>query len=131
MRPRGAACYVVCAPGYTAVERTLDYAPPTLPRAPRRGPLAILAVALAMAGATSAVYGAAHGALDYLGTFGGCATGRGEALFQLHVLTPLSFSLSAFGWWLAERVGMGVLLCRSSLWAGVAAWLTACVCAFK
>lgn len=113
------------------MERTLDYAPVTLPGASRRWPLATLAVALAIIGGTLAVYAAADGARDYLGTFGGCATGRTEALFQLQILTPLSFALPAFGWWLAKRVGIGVLLCRSSLWAGVAAWVTACVCAFK
>jgi hypothetical protein len=113
------------------VERTLDYAPVTLPGVSRRWPLATVAVVLALGGATFAVDGAAEGARAYLGTFGGCATGRREALFQLQVLTPLSFSLPAFGWWLAKRVGTGVVLCRSSLLAAVAAWVTSCVCAFK
>jgi hypothetical protein len=113
------------------VDRTLDYAPVTLHGPPRRWPLAAFAMTIATAGATLAVYGAADGALDYLATFGGCATGRIEARFQLQVLTPLSFSLPAFGWWLAKRVGVGVLLCRSTLWASIAAWLTACALAFN
>jgi hypothetical protein len=112
------------------VKRTLDYAPVTLPGASRRWPVATVAVALAIMGATLAVYGAVDGARDYLGTFGGCVTGRTQALFQLRILTPLFFSLPAFGWWLAKRVGTGVLPCRASLWVSMAAWITACVCAF-
>ena len=109
----------------------IAYAPVTLPGASRRWPLAMLAVALAITGAALGVCGAADGACDYLAASGGCATGRPDALLQLQILTPLSFSLPAFGWWLAKRVGIGVLVCRSSFWAGVAAWVIACVCAFK
>src|SRR5687768_419204 len=113
------------------MEHLLDYAPALSPVAGmRRWQTGAATVVLATAGAALAVYGSADGAIDYLATFGGCATGRGEAQFQLQVLTPLSFTLPASGWWLANRVGFGVLLCRSALWAGIAAWLTACACAF-
>ena len=64
----------------------------------------------------------------YLGTFGECGTGRQAATFQLTVLTPMLFSLPAAGWFLASRVGLGVLPCRCATWASVAAWATAFAC---
>lgn len=112
------------------MEHTLEYAPIKLPGTSRRWPLATLAILLATGGAGAAVYSAADGAHDYLGTFGGCATGRVEAIFQLQIITPLTISLPTLGWWLAKQIGLGVRLCRCSLWAGIAAWATACVCAF-
>ena len=107
------------------MERTLDYASPTIPRFTRRWPLAALAMTVSVMGAAWAVKTSVDAAQTYLGTFGGCATGRSGALFDLNVIIPMSFSLPGFGWWLAKRVGIGELLCRTSLWAAVAAWATA------
>jgi hypothetical protein len=114
------------------MEPTLDYASrPQQRNAFRRGMASVSAVTIATIGAAAGVCLSAQGALEYLGSFGGCATGREEALFELRVLVPIACSLAGAGWWLANRVGEGVLICRCAFWAGVAAWVTACICAFK
>src|SRR5205809_2372107 len=114
------------------MEPTLDYAsPPQQSNEFRRGMAGAAAVTIATIGAAAAVYFSAQGAQEYLESFGGCATGRGEALFELKVLVPVACSLAGAGWWLARRAGAGVLICRCAFWVGVGAWATAGVCAFK
>ena len=87
--------------------------------------VAAVAEVVAVAGTALAVLCAVSGARDYLGTFGGCTTGRGEAVRQVRLYTPILFSLPAPGWVLAQRAGLSVLPCRCCLWAALSAWLTA------
>lgn len=111
-----------------AVRLPVDYAHVSLTQESRRRRLrAIAAVAevVAVAGAALAVLCAIVGARDYLGTFGGCATGRGEAIRLVRFYTPMLLSLPAAGWVLAQRAGLSVLPCRCCLWAALAAWVTA------
>jgi hypothetical protein len=110
------------------VRPPLDYAPAALTRESRRRRLRAIAAAaevVAVAGTALAVLCAIGGARDYLGTFGGCATGRGEAVRQVRLYTPILFSLPVAGWVLAQRAGLSVLPCRCCLWAALAAWLAA------
>jgi hypothetical protein len=116
--------------GGNAVKPTLDYASIGTPGEPRQSPLAGFGMMLAVLGACGAVYNSVDGAMAYLGTFGGCATGRGEALFQLQTLAPVACGMAAVGWVMSSHVGRGALFCRTALWMGIAGWLTACVCAF-
>lgn len=109
---------------------TLDYEP--VARRDRGGRFWVAAGAMILAVLASgyAVYGAVDAARGYVGSFGGCATGRWEALFQLQVVSPIACSFAGVAWMVAKHVGAGVVLCRGATWVGVAGWLTACACAW-
>ena len=114
------------------MDEVLDYATPR-PRPLGLRPQCLLATTLvtATAGGILTVYAAADGANDYLGTLLGCATGRPDARRQLLVLAPLAASLPASAWSLARQIRVGVLYCRCSTLAAMAAWVTACAIAFR
>jgi hypothetical protein len=81
------------------VRLLLDYAATLLARESRRRRLrTIAAVAEVVAVAGTALAGLClGGARDYLGTFGGCATRRGEAIRQVRLYTPMLLWLPAAG----------------------------------
>ena len=114
---------------YTAVERTLDYA--SVPATSHFAWLAKAAPVVAVAGAAIAVITSISSAQSLIGTFSGCATGRQEAAFSLLVLPPAACALPATAWFFAGTSKMALLVCRCSLWSGVAAWLTAWACMFS
>src|SRR4051812_28905482 len=133
MVTRGGGERNVAGPGrrYTAprdvMDRTLDYATVSQPAARGASVLPAFGMILAVLGASASVYMSIDGAMVYLESFGGCAWGRGEALFQLRMVAPVACWIAGMGWMLAAHGGWGVLLCRTALLMGIAGWLTACV----
>lgn len=105
------------------MERVLDYS--NLETSFRNRLIASAAAVAAFVGGMLALGLTIHSAQDLVGTFGGCATGRQGAAFGLLCYPPLASAIPASAWRLVAHSKSTALCCRCSLWAGLAAWLTA------
>lgn len=111
------------------VPLTLDYASPAKPPA---GPGSTRAAPLvAICGAALSVFASISNAQSVIGPHGGCGTGREQAKLFLLVLPPVLCSLPALACQSAAPAKLAMLICRCSVWSCVAAWITACVFAFR
>lgn len=98
--------------------RCLDYAPGSHPAVG----FAIIAVLLSLGGAVAATCITGDGLRDYLGTFGGCATGRSDAVEQIAFCTPIACLFSTGGWWLSTKHAAYIGLCRTGLLVSLVTW---------
>jgi hypothetical protein len=104
---------------------TLDYASANLPRIPQRQK-GICAATLAVASAFAIIMWTTELAQAAV-PIGWCDTGRAMAQFNLVYFVPISFVFPGGAWLAAHQANYTILICRCSVWASAAAWLTAVI----
>jgi hypothetical protein len=93
--------------------------------------LAKAAAIAAVAGGAMAVLASISIAQVVVGSHGSCGTGRGEEALALLIVPPVLCTLPALAWQAAGPYKVALLVCRCSLWGGLAAWMTACAFMFR
>jgi hypothetical protein len=101
---------------------TLAYANPDLP-APRRRVWGLIACAIAVAAAFF-ITSKSLALAESLTAYTDCGTGRTRMGQMLIFGMPMCLSVPLGAWLTARWAHFGLLLCRCSLWASIAGWLT-------